>query len=170
MVIALNERQEETRLLARAQLPSWADASPFVLSGYRPESNSWINSLASWVYVHNETANIYSHLVPGLLLILATTVNWDLRGVDGAIVALQMAVAILCLFISTFYHTGLNHSEAVAHKMLQLDYVGILILILGNFVSGLHFGFYCDIALRDRYWSLVNSEPQSMNLSSLTSE
>ena len=158
MVIALNGDQGETQLLTRAQIPSWADANPFILSGYRPESRSWIRSLASWAYCHNETANIYSHLMPGLLLILPAIVYWDLRGIDGAIIALQMATAILCLFASTFYHTGLNHSEPVAHMMLQLDCVGILVLILGNFVSGLHFGFYCDIGLRDLYWSLVSPE------------
>jgi adiponectin receptor len=83
MVIALNGNQGEMQLLTRAQVQSWSDASPFILSGHRPERRSWVYWLASWAYCHNESANIYSHLVPGLLLILLATVYWDLRGIDG---------------------------------------------------------------------------------------
>jgi adiponectin receptor len=83
MVIAPNGDQGKIQLLTRAQVQSWADTSPFILSGYRPERRSWVYWLASWAYCHNESANIYSHLVPGLLLILLATVYWDLRGIDG---------------------------------------------------------------------------------------
>ena len=145
------------RLLSRAQVPVWFDANPFILSGYRPPSGSWSRSLASWTYRHNETGNIYSHLVPGVILASALSQLDLTRGLDNAIVALQLATAVLCLFISTLYHTALHHSARVAHLCLQLDYGGILILILGNFLSGLHFGFYCAPALRLLYWSLVSS-------------
>lgn len=154
---------KEARLLSRTQLPSWFDTNPFILTGYRPESRSWMQSFASWLYIHNETANIYSHLLPALWLLLLPSaiagiegLQFDLRNIDDAMIALQLAAALACLFISTLYHTGLNHSAAVAHCCLQCDYVGILTLILGNFVSGLHFGFYCSPELRFLYCSLVS--------------
>ncbi|KAJ5092638.1 hypothetical protein NUU61_007508 [Penicillium alfredii] len=137
------------RLLLRTGVPAWADTNQFILTRYRPESRSWTHCLASWTYWPNETANIYSHPVLAVMLALgAVTVRIDLRGFDGAIVVLQLVMAILCLVISTLYHTALNHSAS-------FDYGGILALILGNFLSGLHFGFYCDPALRSQYWSLV---------------
>lgn len=154
---------KEVRLLTRTQLPSWFDSNPFILTGYRPESRYWIQSFESWLYIHNETGNIYSHLVPALLLLLlpcaiagTEELQFDLRNIDNAMIALQLAAALACLLISALYHTGLNHSEAVAHCCLQCDYVGILTLILGNFVSGLHFGFYCSPGLRSLYLSLVS--------------
>lgn len=144
-------------LLSRAQVPAWFDTNPFILSGYRPPSGSWSRALASWTYRHNETGNIYSHLVPGVMLAYgAVTIGLDPHGLDNGVVALQLATAVLCLFISTLYHTGLHHSARVAHLCLQLDYAGILVLILGNYLSGLHFGFYCAPALRSLYWSLVS--------------
>lgn len=145
------------RLLSRTELPPWFDSNPFILSGYRPESRSWTRSLASWTYWHNESGNIYSHLVPGVVLVLSLFVfGLDLRSPDGLIVALQLGSALLCLSLSTLYHTALNHSESVARLWLQFDYGGILGLILGNFLSGLHFGFYCDPLLKNLYWSMVS--------------
>lgn len=145
------------KLLSRAQVPDWFEPSPFILSGYRPVSHSWAASLASWCYCHHESGNIFSHLLPGLILALGgLVVGFDLRSPDDAVVALHLASAVYCLLLSTLYHTGLNHSPSVAHRWLQLDYGGILALILGNFISGLHFGFYCDPVLKMLYWSMVS--------------
>lgn len=138
------------RLLFRADLLPWFYSNPRNLSGYRPGSRSWARSLASWTYWHNESGNIYSHLVPGVVLVLSLLVfGLDLRSQDGFIVGLQLGSALLCLFLPTLYNTALNHSESVARLWLQFDYGGILGLILGNFLSGLHFGFYCDPALKN---------------------
>jgi adiponectin receptor len=146
-------------LLSRAEVPDWCEPSPFILSGYRSPSHSWAASLASWSYCHNETGNIFSHLLPSLVLALGgLLIGFDLSSPDEAAVALHLVSAILCLSLSTLYHTGLNHSPSVAYRWLQLDYGGILALILGNFISGVHFGFYCDPALKMLYWSLVSSK------------
>lgn len=145
------------RLLSRTELPLWFDANPFILSGYRPETRSWARCLASWTYPHNESGNIFSHLVPGLILAGSLLVlRLDTRTVDGVVVAVQLASALCCLFASSLYHTALNHSESVARLWLQFDYGGILGLILGNFFSGLHFGFYCHPQLKNLYWSMVS--------------
>lgn len=72
------------------------------------------------------------------------------------IIAVQLLAASCCFLVSALYHTLLDHSPDVAHRWLQLDYVGIITLILGNFVSGLHLGFYCTPSLKYFYWSLVS--------------
>ena len=151
-------------LLTIADLPPWRDPNPFILTGYRRESHSTWISLCSWGYWHNETCNIYSHLIPGVFLLSSQGVlyeyirskHWDLDGLDWSILTIQLLAATLCFFISALYHTLLNHSSDVAHCWLQLDYVGIIILILGNFISGLHFGFYCELGLKYFYWGLVS--------------
>lgn len=153
-------------LLTLPNVPPWFEANPFILTGYRPESQSWSKSLSSWLYIHNETANIYSHLIPGLcllLLLINTSIRpdpeqkqQDQHRLDNIVLTVQLCAAILCLLTSALYHTTLNHSARVAHQALQCDHGGILALILGNFVSGLHFGFYCEPALKNLYWSLVS--------------
>lgn len=153
-------------LLTLPNVPPWFEANPFILTGYRPESQSWSKSLSSWLYIHNETANIYSHLIPGLcllLLLINTSIRpdpeqkqQDQQRLNNIVLTIQLCAAILCLLTSALYHTALNHSARVAHQGLQCDHGGILALILGNFVSGLHFGFYCEPALKNLYWSLVS--------------
>ncbi|KAJ5670711.1 hemolysin-III family protein [Penicillium maclennaniae] len=125
-------------LLTRAEAPDWFEPTGF--------------------YCHNESGNIFSHLLPGLILAWrGLQVGFDLSHPDEAVVALHLVSAVLCLSLSALYHTGLNHSPPVAHRWLRLDYGGILALILGNLLSGVHFGFYCDPVLKMRYWSLVGS-------------
>lgn len=159
---------ETTRLtlLEIKDLPAWCDPNPFILSGYRPESGSWRASLTSWTYPHNETGNIYSHLLPAILLALVLGQGSlfeylrmrhgdALSDVDVLVLGVQLLSGIACLLTSTLYHTCLNHSECVARRWLQMDYIGIITLILGNFVSGLHFGFYCKPSLKYFYWGVV---------------
>lgn len=147
-------------LVSLNEVPSWFDANPFILTGYRPESQSWQRCFASWFYCHNESGNIFSHLIPALLLAFGAAAG--LLGLDGSnsfdarILTFHLATAVTCMGISALYHTGMNHSAQMAHQWLQFDYAGILALILGNFVSGLHFGFYCAPVLKSLYWSLVS--------------
>src|SRR4051812_20901269 len=46
-------------------LPSWQQDNHYIHSGYRPASNSFKRSFASLGYLHNESVNIYSHLMGG---------------------------------------------------------------------------------------------------------
>jgi adiponectin receptor len=156
-------------LLTIADLPPWRDPNPFILTGYRRQSRSFAASFASWLYWHNESCNIYSHLIPGTVLVILLgqgalydhvhSRRPDLEPFDAAVLALQAVTAAFCFLVSAAYHTLVDHSPGVAHRWLQLDYVGIITLILGNFVSGLHFGFYCTKPLKYFYWALVSTLP-----------
>ena len=55
------------KLLAQHEVPSWCSQNPFLLTGFRPPSESVQRCVESLGYVHNETVNIYSHLVPALI-------------------------------------------------------------------------------------------------------
>lgn len=52
--------------------------------------------------------------------------------------------AIVCLGMSTLYHTFSCHSQRVGKIFSKLDYCGIALLIAGSFVPWLYYGFYCD--------------------------
>lgn len=160
------QRPENEPLWTISQLPPWYEPSPFILTGYRPASGSWYISLSSWACVHNESGNIYSHLIPGVILLLLVGQGslyeyvqvrhaGLLSGLDWMVVSGQILSGACCLLVSAVYHTGLNHSEGVARCWLGVDYGGILLLLLGDFVSGLHFGFYCAPSLKMVYCALV---------------
>lgn len=152
-------------LLAYEELPEWYQDNRFTRSGYRPVSNSYIICVRSLGHLHNETINVYTHLIPGLCFILAETVIF--RGarhfypeaslVDHFVFGCNVGAAIITLLLSSAYHTLLCHSKEMENLMLRVDYVGILTLILGSFFSGIYVGFYCEPALCWTYWTMIIS-------------
>lgn len=56
----------------------------------------------------------------------------------------------------------MNHSAHFSDLWGRVDYTGIIILILGDFVSGIYVGFYCEPALQNTYWIMVCSEYRTL--------
>jgi len=50
-------------LLPYDEIPKWLQDNSYIHHGYRPESKSTRACFASWLYLHNETVNIFSHLI-----------------------------------------------------------------------------------------------------------
>lgn len=152
-------------LLDYDQIPAWHQDNEYIRSGYRPETKSAYLCFGSWAYIHNETANIYSHLVPAITALACQAVVARVLAVrypnsmigDRFIFAFFFLTASVCLGMSASYHTLMNHSATVSNLWLRLDYVGIIILTLGDFVSGIYLVFYCEPTLQKVYWSMVLS-------------
>lgn len=144
-------------------LPIWYQDNPYVRSSYRPVSYSSFSCLCSWTFLHNESLNIYTHLVPAILSIFAQV--WMQRVIsrsfpeasvgDRLVFATNLAAATVSLGLSTGYHTLMNHSVHVSGLWLRIDYIGILALTLGSFFSGIYVGFYEHPHLRLLYWTMI---------------
>ncbi|PSK34993.1 hypothetical protein B9Z65_1576 [Elsinoe australis] len=65
-----------------------------------------------------------------------------------------MSVAT-CFFISATFHALINHSAEYYRLYLKIDYCGIMVLILADFVTGEYLGFYCEPNPRNLYWGLI---------------
>jgi adiponectin receptor len=63
--------------------------------------------------------------------------------------------ATTCLGLSATYHTISNHSHSVAKFGNQLDYLGIIILIVGSFLPTVYYGFLCHATLMYTYWLMM---------------
>ena len=147
-------------------MPEWfrREANPWVLHGYRPISGSARTSFSSWAYVHNESVNIYSHLIPAVLFLLGewflqeylTSRYSQVTGADFAAFSIFMLAAVTCLSLSATYHTLMNHSQHMEHLCLRLDMLGVVIFILGDLVLGIYMVFWCQPLPRAIYWSLVS--------------
>ena len=60
--------------------------------------------------------------------------------------------AVACLGLSATYHTVSSHSHRIARLGNQLDYVGIVVLIVGSYIPTVHYGFHrCHPALGRAY-------------------
>ncbi|KAB8212954.1 hemolysin-III channel protein Izh2 [Aspergillus novoparasiticus] len=131
--------------------PSYQD-NPFILCGYRPVTDSIRASLASWLSLHNSTVHIYSHLLPSILFLVAEGAMYRYLHVRYSNATI---IDPICLGLSATYHTLRNYSAKVSNVWLRLDFVGIILLTLGNFVSGIFMVFCCESVLQRIYWAMM---------------
>ncbi|KAJ6117805.1 hemolysin-III family protein [Penicillium sp. IBT 18751x] len=152
-------------LLSLDEMPKWfhRGANHGIIRGYRRISGSASDSLWSWSYIHNESVNIYSHLIPAVFFLLG---EWHIQqylasrypGVTDAdckAFSIFMLTAVTCLSLSVTYHTLMNHSQHVEHLCLQLDMLGVVIFILGDLFLGVYMAFWCETLPRNIYWSMI---------------
>jgi adiponectin receptor len=153
-------------LISYEELPAWYQDNPFIKHGYRPISHSTAACLRSWASLHNETLNIYTHLIPAILALVigeAWVLSYlrhqyaNVGASDYVIFAFLLSAAAVCLGISSAYHTLMSHSKEVEARWLRLDFVGIIVLTLGSFVSGIYVAFWCEWTERKIYWSMIVS-------------
>lgn len=144
-------------------LPAWQQDNHYIVSGYRPESASFAKSFASLGYLHNESVNIFSHLIPGVGFVFLAFALYkvvvpryeSITQGDVLAFACFFAGAAFCLGMSATYHAICNHSHLVARFGNKLDYVGIVFLITGSFIPSVYYGFYCFPRLQEIYWTMV---------------
>ncbi|KAF2432295.1 hemolysin-III channel protein Izh2 [Tothia fuscella] len=134
-------------LLAYHEIPEWYQDNDCVLHGYRPVSNSARACIISWGFLHNETVNIFSHLLPGLFFLAAEGLIYPYFGAHSPNATIGVT--------SSSYHTLMNHSMHVSNLWLRLDSVGIFFLTLGDFVSGIYMVFYCAPILQRVCWTMI---------------
>ncbi|KAJ3547772.1 hypothetical protein NM208_g1348 [Fusarium decemcellulare] len=120
----------------------------FILSGYRPASYSYLKSMASIFEVHNETANIWSHLLGSAHFIVVlysfATLPKVSRLADTLAVALYQLCVAVCFFLSTIYHTFCDHSLPMYRFGNTLDHLGIVLVMWSTGISTAHFTFSCS--------------------------
>ena len=56
----------------------------------------------------------------------------------------------------------MNRSAHTSDLWARIDYIGIIILMLGDFVSGIYMTFYCEPILQNTYWTMVRRKPNSL--------
>ncbi|KAJ1958732.1 hypothetical protein GGI12_004662 [Dipsacomyces acuminosporus] len=156
-------KQTTKRTLIWDELPQWMRDNQYILSGYRPQTNSFNKCFGSLFYLHNETGNIYSHLLGALLfLVLCFTIthrvfaqfesiDWQ----DTATVYIFLLGAVGCMGLSSLFHTVTCHSPKVQHAYNKCDYIGIVFLIVGSCVPIFCYAFYCHPRLKLFYLSLI---------------
>lgn len=167
-VKSVEKKSESSLLLVWDDLDEWRRDNAFIVSGYRPTSNSYQGSFSSIFTLHNESVNIWTHLAGSILFtslgaaafyfyekLVAprySSATWTDMSVFGCF----FAGAFLCLGMSATFHTLCNHSPEVARWGNKLDYTGIVCLILGSYMPALYYGFYCLPELMEIYLSTVS--------------
>uniref|UniRef100_A0A7S3M8K4 Uncharacterized protein n=1 Tax=Spumella elongata TaxID=89044 RepID=A0A7S3M8K4_9STRA len=124
--------------------------SPFIEYGYR-KTKSIRDTFFTLFSFHNETMNIWSHLI-GFFCVLVAGYHVALEMWNAQdhhiveIIAFESFImcAAVCLGLSSVYHWFGCISEAYHNCLLKLDVTGIGLLVTGSFVPGIYYGFYCS--------------------------
>ncbi|KAJ1028594.1 hypothetical protein NDA16_001760 [Ustilago loliicola] len=93
----------------------------------------------------NKAFSLFSS-TPSSAIIAAKATNLTIRGPDTLDILGFCAFflgSVICLGFSSTYHAIQCHSHSVSKKFNKLDYVGIVVMIVGSFLPALHYGFYC---------------------------
>jgi channel protein (hemolysin III family) len=163
----IEEKVEATlsRLVGWDDLPAWRRDNAYIIRAYRPDSNSYRGSFASLGYLHNESVNIWSHLL-GALLFLYTGLFFyqevapryeSANESDLLVFSCFFGGAVACLGMSATYHALSNHSPSVSRWGNKLDYSGIVLLIVGSYVPALYYGLFCHPKLITVYLACVST-------------
>lgn len=153
---------KKPRLLSWDEIEPWQRDNPHITAGYRPCSQSYAACSQSLFWLHNESVNVHSHLFGaflfsslGLAILVAYHHAHQLHLADALALGCFFAGAVACLSLSSAFHLVSNHSADVSRWSNQLDFIGIVVLIVGSFVPSLYYGFYCEPVLQRRYWAMV---------------
>lgn len=154
------------RTVTRRKIPKWRRENEFILDGYRRTKADLWEILASLTYLHNETVNVYTHLVGALLLPLAATNVMrmlsqpqliNVSETDYTMFRIFFCSAEFCLICSTIYHLVSSYSRKVERFWHQIDLLGIVIAIVGTFIPSIYYIFFCEDAERNLHWSIVST-------------
>ncbi|KAJ8127452.1 hypothetical protein O1611_g6186 [Lasiodiplodia mahajangana] len=152
----------KSRVVKRAVAPVWMQ-HPYIERAYRQQQNSFYGCYESLWYLHNESVNIWSHLIAGVLF-LAMAIwtalpahygGYALKRAD--LLAFQeylVGVAGCCLF-SAFYHCVSCHSQSIVQRCVKLDYLGIAWNITSTGISATHFGLHGNPRLANYYITMI---------------
>ena len=99
-------------------LPQWLQDNDYLKTGHRPPLESYKACFYSLFRLHTETANIWTHLIGTLIFAwLAVYVlflgSHPLQWQDKVVFGTFFLCAIVCLGLSSMYHTVCCHSPQV---------------------------------------------------------
>jgi adiponectin receptor len=161
------------RLLRFEELPEQWQENKYILSGYRFLSSK-TQCFKSIFYVHNESGNIWTHLL-GFFYFLAVGIYFfsgsnpyfstatmtptyknlpyvPADGYDKLVFLVFFLAVYKCLLMSSLWHTFAQIAhEGTMKCMACLDYVGISVLIAASVVVTEYYGFYCESTFRNSY-------------------
>ena len=136
-----------------SDLPEWQKSNEFIQGNYRPLMFSVRGCFISIFQLHNQTWNIWTHLlgflffvalVSGVLAGMFEDLNiYDLPWVEQVLLLSYFVGIMVCFLCSTLFHILHSHSQSVNRFFSRLDYSGIAFLITCSSVPAYYYGFYC---------------------------
>ncbi|XP_056260789.1 membrane progestin receptor beta [Seriola aureovittata] len=130
---------------------------PYILSGYRPVRQDWRCYLLSLFQRHNESLNVWTHLLAGPVLLVRWWANVVTLGYTLDAAALPLSLFLVSSFIYLFFsvaaHLLQSHSERAHYFFFFMDYVGVAVYQYGCSLG--HYFYTSEAAWRESYIGLL---------------
>ncbi|KAF7893511.1 uncharacterized protein EAF02_001049 [Botrytis sinoallii] len=175
----LRDKENKKNRISGSNLLDWHEIhNEYILTGYRPASNSFLKSLWSLGYLHNETVNICSHLFGSILFASLPFILHKRsfpRFANAEIVDINVLSTIffgvaICFLLSAIFHLIANHSKRVHVVGNQFDYLGVVILMWSSTIPTVYYGFYCDPVIQRTYWMMISISATACAITTFHSE
>lgn len=159
-----NDSESRPRTVVWEEAPEWQQDNEYILTGYRPGNTSYSRCFRSLINAHNETCNIYTHLIGALILPFVAINTFqalskprfpNVSGMDYVTLGTFFFSAEYCLVFSTAFHLVGCHSRTVEQFWLRMDLLGIVAVTVGTSVPGIYYVFACEPSLQRLHWSVV---------------
>ena len=154
------------KLLTWEEIQEWSRDNEFIRTGYRPEKPDYKHIFLSLTYVHNETCNIYTHLIGAILVwpvayiymrILPEPQYDNVLPADYVMFVIFFFSCEFCLVSSAMYHLMQSHSHEVEQFWHRMDLTGIAVIIAGTFIAAIYYFFICQPVFQIIHWVIVSS-------------
>lgn len=122
--------------------------SPYIEYGYRTAKRKREAFFSAFSF-HNETMNIWSHLIGFICIVIAgiqvSTEFFSNSDQFYQIIALETYIlcASICLLLSSIYHWFGCLSEDHHDSLLKLDLTGVALLTAGSYFAAVYYGKKC---------------------------
>lgn len=163
-LLHLFRRRHNRRTFKIDEVEEYNRSNPFILTGYRGNLK-YIECLQSVFEFHNETLNIWTHLLgfvffAGIFirdLLYLSPLQTEVTFVDFMLLVGIIICYQATMILSALFHTFTCHSKKVSESCLSLDLMGITLGLLATYLSGIYYAFYCHDWWRDFYLTTVGS-------------
>lgn len=124
--------------LASASYPFSSPTSHAASASWLPSTSSRLLARISSIFLSSSASSASTASTNLADLSVRAPDTLDIAGFTAFFIG-----SIICLGFSASYHTIQCHSHALAKQFNKLDYIGIVVMIVGSFLPALHYGFYC---------------------------
>ena len=154
----------KARTVTWHDIPEWQQDNKYILSGYRQQKADYLEILTSLTFLHNETCNVYTHLIGALLPLIAAACMrvlseprfLNVSATDYVMFSIFFWCAEACLIFSATYHLVGLHSREVELFWHRMDLLGIVVVTVGTFIPGVYYIFNCEPGLQKLHRAIVS--------------
>lgn len=134
-------------LLRYEEIPKWYQDNEFIRTGYRAPGLSWSQYISSTIQIHNETGNIWTHVLASgffwTLTIYTALIDPTLKSTSSRLMlCTYLTTSSTCFFGSVIFHTFMPKDANVYCSCMKTDMTGICLNVCATFLPIIHSSFY----------------------------